>query len=481
MFDEIERFITQTKLRELRKQHHQLLESYDNLSHKIQEAEDDENRLRLLYHGLRALTFAKQPLHPDVANLEVILHEIDTHRISPEILTFWHTQLEQELARGRLLSEFVYLFGALLEEWALQNEDNTPPDSKAVRDKFVQQAGHVAEVGAYETILDNLEFPKIQRQKAIKSKLRIPVEFHELEPILQQLSNDNYRTVVLRNQAQRVLLNKTLLREMTDTLTIMLNSLEDWAWTSTGLPAQAFWTRQKWRLFIQDELPTACLLEIIGNRWQNLFNWNISKKTAKNHNPLTSRGQERGSILDQRASILQKLRDLNQLNGYSNEEYQTISIMETALMLIHAEIQIARAAFPKQPLYVVKIDLKDFYPSLSHEVLLTTLARFGVQERELDFFKRFLRIPIQDDNVQIMQRGVPNARRLSHFLGELVLRLLDQHIQQAAQVQVIRLIDDICLLTPSAEGAVTAWQAVQTFCDAFGLAIKKVWCGVHWW
>jgi hypothetical protein len=251
-----------------------------------------------------------------------------------------------------------------LEEWALQNEDNTPADSTSMRDKFVQQASHVAEVG--NSILDSLlvhsDHPNnlTEGQKAIKSQLRIPVDAYELKLILQQLSNDSYRTAALRHQAQRFLLNKTLLREMTDTLTIMLNALEDWAWIE--VPAQAFWTRQKWRLFIHDELPTACLLEIIGNRWQNLFKWKGLKKTDQ-YSQLKNRGQQRGSILDQRASIHQKLRDLSQLNSYSSEEYQTITQMETALMLIHAEIQLARAAFPEQPLYVIKIDLKDFYPS----------------------------------------------------------------------------------------------------------------------
>ncbi|WP_349648009.1 hypothetical protein [Candidatus Parabeggiatoa sp. HSG14] len=46
-----------------------------------------------------------------------------------------------------------------------------------------------------------------------------------------------------------------------------------------------------------------------------------------------------------------------------------------------------------------------------------------------------------------------------------MLRLLDLHIQKQAQLQVIRVVDDICYC----EDAVKAWQAIQTFCDAFGL------------
>src|SRR5262249_52828200 len=69
---------------------------------------------RKLYEGLRAMNFAGKPLHPDVLNLEILLNQ----RHPPaDVVALWLRRLEAETAAGRLRSEIVYLFGALLEEW----------------------------------------------------------------------------------------------------------------------------------------------------------------------------------------------------------------------------------------------------------------------------------------------------------------------------------------------------------------------------
>lgn len=77
MYASIEQFITQMKFRELRVQRDRSLATYSALSHELAEAADDAARLRILYRGLRDLRFAKQPLHPDVANLEPLLRDLD--------------------------------------------------------------------------------------------------------------------------------------------------------------------------------------------------------------------------------------------------------------------------------------------------------------------------------------------------------------------------------------------------------------------
>jgi hypothetical protein len=44
-------------------------------------------------------------------------------------------------------------------------------------------------------------------------------------------------------------------------------------------------------------------------------------------------------------------------------------------------------------------------------------------------------------------------------------------------VQIIRLVDDICLLTPDPAAAVAAWRRVEEFCTACGLKINHAKCG----
>lgn len=80
-----------------------------------------------------------------------------------------------------------------------------------------------------------------------------------------------------------------------------------------------------------------------------------------------------------------------------SEEGCTASIVcKMPYSMIHAEIQIARTAFLDQPFYVLKTDLQDFYPSIPHDLILTTLERYGVPEHQLAFFRKFLSIPICD-------------------------------------------------------------------------------------
>ena len=73
-----EYFITQMKLRELREQRSRLLQTYNDLRQRVALEGTEVGRLRVLYDGLRQVTFANQQLHPDVANLEPLLGRSDS-------------------------------------------------------------------------------------------------------------------------------------------------------------------------------------------------------------------------------------------------------------------------------------------------------------------------------------------------------------------------------------------------------------------
>ena len=82
-------FITQMKLRELHRQRAKLREAYQGLREAVTAAPQPGERLRVLYDGLRGLTFAGQPLHPDVVNLEILLYEVESGAASPDVLAPW--------------------------------------------------------------------------------------------------------------------------------------------------------------------------------------------------------------------------------------------------------------------------------------------------------------------------------------------------------------------------------------------------------
>src|SRR5262249_37919526 len=195
MFTASEQFITQMKLRELRAQRDSALAAYEQLAREAAEAHDDPTRLRLLYEGLRRLRFAKQPLHPDVANLEPLLREIALGRASAETTTFWRTRLERELEQGRLRAAIVYLFRALLEEWAGQSGRQPQPsaEQRTARAELLLGASraHAApNAGALLTELfaaAELDIEQTQKhlRAAVDEDVYSRVRADELEPLLE--------------------------------------------------------------------------------------------------------------------------------------------------------------------------------------------------------------------------------------------------------------------------------------------------------
>jgi hypothetical protein len=357
-------------------------------------------------------------------------------------------------------------------------------------------------------------------QAALGNRLQRPVTTQELNAVLERLSADPYRSSACRSQAQSVLVDKVLLKEMADALTILLQHIDEWDWPAAGVPVQARLTPQKWRLFIDEAFPTTCFLEVLSQRWQEVF-WVLfrqrqharlralrrlppdedavgqgnvtaglgllgeidlwSEVTGSSVGAQLGRwaeasGADYRSVFSQRGWAREHLRKFSGKAGY--ERGHAVTGLETALMFINAEIQLARAALPDRPIYMLKIDLKEFYPSLSHDLLLGILRRYGLSAAQLDFFRTFLHVPLTfGGQVAPNQRGVPLGPHLSDVLGELTLGLLEQYVEREARVQIIRMVDDICLLGASAEEITRAWQAIQQFCAACGLALNLEKCG----
>jgi hypothetical protein len=124
----------------------------------------------------------------------------------------------------------------------------------------------------------------------------------------------------------------------------------------------------------------------------------------------------------------------------------------------------------------MKADLKNYYPAVSHPLILEMLAGFGLSATQLQFFRRYLEVEVKEGKTEAtltLQVGIPNHRRLSDLLGELLLLLLDYYLKHTARVQSIRLIDDICLIATDPDEAIKAWQALEKFCVSLGLTINE--------
>src|SRR5262249_44279703 len=163
----------------------------------------------------------------------------------------------------------------------------------------------------------------------------------------------------------------------------------------------------KWRLYLDEDLPSACLLEIVGLRWiealertlgdqallvnarnrlKKLLELNAPEVVIENERRLVRQAEqgvglglleqddpwegahesdeepESASVVQMRAHQQARLRRFQAQGSYA-DEYSDISRL---VMLINAEIQLARAAFPDQPVYLIKVDLRDYYASIPH-------------------------------------------------------------------------------------------------------------------
>ncbi|MCU0496982.1 MAG: reverse transcriptase domain-containing protein [Anaerolineae bacterium] len=531
MFRENQNFITRTKLAELRRQRSRLREEYSVLREKVTEIEGLPEQLQHLYQGLQTIAFARQPLHPDIQNLDLLFGSKEL--ASEEVLRFWLDQLQRELQLGQQRAEYVYIFGALLDQWI---SEPTPaptenPEVAMIREQLLTQA----QTPPIETTLPDwvqaLLIPFEQRPKdalkeqdeQIQTTLSQPITPELISGTLKAIKNDIYRPVSLRRQAAEFLENEMWMKELADALTILIDHLDEWDWDQAGIGSQIVWTRNKWRLFLDEDLATACLLHVLGVRWQGVIDSIYDhqklirlmhaqtlqhygapqlivdhegklKKTSLMWLPLVNvwekfdlltpedqldpkklqRPIDYHSIAYQRNQHQKELRDMSHWEMYTGAQNDAGS-MEKLVTFVNAEVQTMRGALPDQPLYVVKLDLKDFYPSIPHHLILVILKSIGLPQEHLTFFERYLRVPLllkRDQAPVITQRGISNDHLLSHVLGEMVLRLMDQHVRNQAQVQIIRLVDDICLIGDSPEAIVKAWQAALAFCDGCGLAIN---------
>jgi hypothetical protein len=296
MLTPTERFITQMKLRELRTQRDQLRTTYDTLSRHAEEAASDADRVRLLYAQLHTLSLAQQPLHPTVANLEPILRDSARDRTAPEVMEFWQRRLQQELKQGRLRSDMVYVFGTLLNDWATAPPTPPPGDQQSgtLRADLLTQITQTPESHVVTDLLDS-SFTAAGMTQANMARhlynednvsLRACVEPYEIRPLLQYLAQDHHRSAALRQDARRFLENNVLLKELADALTMLVSNLDSWDWPTAGIAAHAQWSHTKWRLYVEDDLPTACLLEVIGARWQTAFQWVFHDVTTNRLNRL---------------------------------------------------------------------------------------------------------------------------------------------------------------------------------------------------
>ncbi len=469
------------KLHELRRQRDRLDEHYSAVEGRAAQAASPFERLQILVDGLRQATFARKPLHPEVANLDALFLQGQLGIAPPDLVDAWLQRLQRELDRGRLRAEFAHAFGGVLAE--------TPaPTVPAPVEAHLLLADTLEEPSPFDLAFVDSLFDALGPQALgpLGQEIRLFAEGNagaaatdeELKAVLMLLKKDGTRPAEVRRQAAAALDSTTQIHEYAGVLTILLANLAEWDWPKEGLTRRVVSLRDKPRVFLDEELLTALLLQLIGLRWGMYLKSQRQKLLTNAGSGLWPNARSVGpySVSMTRAKWADKLflammprswRELTQTGGYDSND------LEEQLRWVSTEIRFHRAAFPGRPLHVVRTDLRDFYPRIPHAVLLRLLERFGVPDLWREFLGRYLSVCVRtEDGVRTVRRGVPLDHRLGDLLAEWLLFLLDVYVEQESGVGLIRLVDDIYFLTDDADRARQAWQATERFCQGCGLEIN---------
>lgn len=124
----------------------------------------------------------------------------------------------------------------------------------------------------------------------------------------------------------------------------------------------------------------------------------------------------------------------------------TMEAKQDLLHLLSAEILIKTRLNGELTCFRSQVDT--LYPSLPHGTVDSVLSFFGVSDKWLRFFKRFLKAPLRfadDESSEPRQRenGTPGSHALSEVFGEVVLFCLDFKVNQETGGEILwRMGDD---------------------------------------
>lgn len=149
---------------------------------------------------------------------------------------------------------------------------------------------------------------------------------------------------------------------------------------------------------------------------------------------------------------------------------------QNLLLLLSADITINKRLYGEITCF--RTQYESLYPSLPHVTILAILSFFGVSEKWLAFFERFLTAPLKfadEPNAEprLRRRGTPSAHVLSEVFGETTLFCLDFMVNKETNGEVMwRVNDDLWFWSRSKEVSISAWTSIQKFNDAMGLLLS---------
>ncbi|KAJ4355427.1 uncharacterized protein N0V89_003443 [Didymosphaeria variabile] len=303
-----------------------------------------------------------------------------------------------------------------------------------------------------------------------------------------------------------------VLKELVDVLNMDLEGLDKWEWDPSPVPLNM--RRQlngKYRVYMDEETHQAILLHFIGKTWavalKQAFTmfyhsgaWlqspyrSMSKKARQRREYFIPLGTENHNVRNYRRERYQgdyfmtqlpdnNFEDQRDYNAEDQEENQSglrsspLATKQSMLRLVTAELLLNTKVYGE--FLVLQSDFKWFGPSLPHDTIFAVLKFFGIPEKWLRFFKKFLEASVvfaQDGpDAEALNRkcGIPMSHVLSDALSEAVLFCLDFAVNKRTRGANIHRFHDDLWFWGQESTCIQAWNAILEFSKVMGLQLNE--------